>query len=137
MHRAGDLIKLNPSEQTKPFTKNTHTYAHSDETFDMVWRGLQAGRFISKDDVIGGVDYNYWRHNLADLTDEQLMRGYEGSKDCTDYMTWSVFRNLCVEQKLINAPMYREYKHKALPLKPIPNAEWRKRTAKMREELGL
>lgn len=63
----------------------------------MVWRGLQAARFISKDDAVGGTDYKYWRHQLGNLTDETLKAGLKASSEFTGVMTWSAFQKLCLD----------------------------------------
>lgn len=80
----------------------------------MVWRGLQAARFISKDDVVGGTDYRYWRAQLKDLTDDQLKAGLRASGEFSGYMTWSAFKNLCLDATR-QEPCHRQYK--ALPNK--------------------
>lgn len=83
--------------QTKPSTQSTRTYAHSDEGFDFVWRGLQAGRFIPMAQGISGVDYFYWRHQLRDLTDKHLKAGLEQTSSFKGFLTWSEFRALCMD----------------------------------------
>lgn len=62
-----------------------------------MWRGLQAGRFIEKAWIIGGMDYNYWRDNLKDLSDRHLMAGYRHSGSFRGFFTWGAFRHLCIE----------------------------------------
>ncbi len=107
---------ITSAQQTKPSTQSTRTYAHSDECFDYVWRGLQAGRFIPMAQVIGGVDYFYWRHQLRDLTDKHLKAGFDQTNSFKGYLTWSEFRTLCMDGFL----RIREQQRQAAP--PTPAA---------------
>ncbi len=47
--------------------------------------------------VIGGVDYFYWRHQLRDLTDKHLKAGFDQTNSFKGYLTWSEFRTLCMD----------------------------------------
>ena len=95
MDKTADLIKQ--TSQTKHSTRNTRTCAHSEEVFDYVWRGLQAARLLTKDMVINGVDYRYWRDNLRDLSDNYLRAGLKHSGTFIGYMGWGEFRKLCMD----------------------------------------
>lgn len=95
MKKAGEIISQ--TQRTKPSMQSTLTYAHSEETFDYVWRGLQAGRFLTKTMIIGGTDYLYWRSNLKDLNDKRLLAGFKHTSTFSGYLTWSEFRKLCIE----------------------------------------
>lgn len=114
--------------------------------FAFVWRGLQASRFISKEDTVGGTDYKYWRHQLRDLTDDQLKTGLRESQDFHGYMTLSSFRELCMRDSR-REPSHQRYK--ALPIKKMDIDRARERFDQMylenpdlcpeqhRERLGL
>ena len=99
-----------------------------------MWRGLQAARFINKDDHVGGTDYKYWRHELKDLTDEQLQAGLRHTGSFEGVMTWSAFKKLCLEATAKH-PSHKKFK--ALPCKPLSREVLRSRIAQMREELAL
>ena len=133
MQKASELIKASQTEQTKQ-QGNTSPRSHSDRVFVFVWRGLQAGRFISKDDEVGGTDYKYWQHQLRNLTDEQLQAGLRATENFEGYMTWSSFRNLCLDASRVVAS-HRPYQ--AIPQKYLEATELRSRIKKMREEVGI
>lgn len=71
--------------------------------WDKVWRGLQAGRLLTKDMVIEGTDYRYWKDQCRDLTDKQINAGYRASSTFKGYFTIGEFKSLCIEayQKLV------------------------------------
>jgi hypothetical protein len=107
MQKVTDLINQNLTGQTKLYSPNTPNYVHSEQVFDFVWRGLQAGRFIGKDEIIGGMDYKYWRKMLNDLTDEQLTKGFKATDNFKGFLTWSEFKTLCIDSCKTTAA----YKH--------------------------
>ena len=47
--------------------------------------------------IVGGPDYNYWRSQLADLTDKHLDAGLTQTNTFKGYLTWSEFRKLCMD----------------------------------------
>lgn len=97
MRQATEIINRPSTQQTKPSTENTPTYAHSEECFDYVWRGLQAARLLTKDMGIDSVDYRYWRSQLSDMTDKHLQAGFRNSGTFHGFFTWAEFRKLCIE----------------------------------------
>lgn len=65
-----------------------------------------------------GTEYKYWRHQLADLTDEKLLAGLRATRNCgveAYKLTWSDFRRLCVEATR-QEPSHRKFQ--ALPVLP-------------------
>ena len=96
MDKAANLI--NPKTlQTKPSSPSTLTFVHSEKQFDYIWRGLQAARLLTKDMVIDGTDYHYWRASLRDLSDKHLLAGLKQSQTFHGFFTWAEFRKLCVD----------------------------------------
>lgn len=61
--------------------------------------------------VISGVDYFYWRHQLRDLTDKHLKAGLEQTNSFQGFLTWSEFRKLCMDGFL----RIREQQRQAAP----------------------
>ena len=109
-------------------------YKHSEKAFIFVWRGLQAGKFLTKDEVVSGTEYKYWRRQLHDLTDEDLKAGFEATDNFSGYLTWAEFRKLCKEstKRHVSHALY-----KALPNKPMDSDVFKARMKKMREELQI
>lgn len=66
---------------------------------------------LTKDMVINGTDYRYWRENLKDMTDKHLMAGFENSGTFHGYFTWSEFRKLCVDAYMAQT----QQNHQAVP----------------------
>ena len=134
MVKVDNLIKQSLKLQTTQQSKPSETYSHSDKAFIYVWRGLQAGKFITKDEVVNGTEYKYWRRQLHDLTDEDLKAGFKATDSFTGYLTWAEFRKLCKDSTKTHAS-HRAFK--ALPNKPLDGEELRARLKKMREGLKL
>ena len=81
-----------------------------------MWLGLQAGRFLPRDMIVGGPDYNYWRSQLADLTDKHLDAGLTQTNTFKGYLTWSEFRKLCMDGYNVHQQQRRsQYKEQAVP----------------------
>jgi len=133
MQQVSRVIKQSLSSQTMQQSKPSEDYKHSEKAFVYVWRGLQSGKFLTKDEIVNGTEYKYWRRQLADLTDQDLKTGFEGTDGFDGYLTWSAFRKLCSKPR--QHASHQEFK--ALPNKPMDGDELRLRLAKMREELGL
>ena len=91
---ASDVLTNQLAGQQRP-TQPSREFSHDEGTFAKIWRGLQAGKYISKDEVAGGKDYHYWRHQLRDMTDPQLVAGLEATARFDGFLTWSEFRKLC------------------------------------------
>ena len=89
--------------------------------FAWVWRGLQAGKKVSKDELVGGTDYKYWRYQLKDLTDTELKKGFESTVGFDGFLGWSEFRNLCKEATRIE-PSFRISNEKRLKTGKAPDA---------------
>lgn len=136
MQTVGEIIKANQIGPTKPFTENTRTYAHSERVFDYVWRGLQAARFITKDEVVDGTDYRYWRQMLRDLRDDQLLKGFRGTEDFTGYLTWSEFRQMCTHVDRVE-PSHKPFALPAPKGEKMTPAERQEMMKKLRAELGV
>ena len=77
--------------------------------------------------MVNGTDYKFWRVNLADLTDQQLVAGLEGTKEFHGFLTWAEFRALCVDStKQLLA--YRQY---------LPPPDRVKLTSEQRKERSM
>ena len=63
---------------------------------------------LTKDMVIDGVDYRYWKEQLNDLTDRHLKAGLKQSGTFTGYMGWGEFRKLCNEGMAIEMAQNRQ-----------------------------
>ena len=86
----------------KQSESHSNEYNHREGKFVEIWRKLQAGKFISKIEVVDGTDYKFWRHNLKDLTDKQLDCGVKGTSFFQGYLTWAAFRKLCIDYARID-----------------------------------
>lgn len=118
-------INLQASLQTKPQSQPSNG-CNSEQTFITVWRGLQSGRYIPKSELVDGTEYKYWKHQLADMTDEQLLGGLKATKDCdveAYKLTWSKFREICLQSKKAHAS---HQVFKALPHKRTDPEQARK-----------
>ena len=134
MEQVDKLIKQSLKLQTTQQSKPSETYSNSDKAFIYVWRGLQAGKFITKDEVVNGTEYKYWRRQLHDLTDEDLKTGFKATDSFTGYLTWAEFRKLCKD----STKTHESHKQfKALPHKSMDKDELKARIAKMRQETGI
>ena len=74
-----------------------------------------------------------WANALADLNMNELAIGLNKAKDFKDYLTMGDFREMCKIPK--GHASFRRYK--ALPIKSVGADEHHRRTAQMKEELGL
>ena len=97
MKTVGQVLSQSQTGQTRQSWTRSVTYSHSEQQFIEIWRGLQAAKFLTKDELVNGTDYKYWRANLHDMTDEQLVLGLDASRNFHGFMTWSEFRKLCVD----------------------------------------
>lgn len=133
MDKVGQLVDQKP--QTKP---SETTYRSSEQTFAMVWRGLQAARLISRDggSNVGGTDYLYWRSFLRDLSAAQLEAGLKAAPNFEGYLTVGAFKTLCLQAyntgvRYSPIPPTRQLEQKA-----IPKDEWRRRMDKLKAFLA-
>jgi len=115
-------------------TQQDQPSSNSEKVFIYVWRGLQAAKFLAKDEVVGGTEYKYWRQMLKDTTDEQLLGGFRATENFHGYLTWSEFKSLCVQSTKREA-CHRPFA--ALPYKAMDKETLRARLAKMKQELAL
>ena len=103
---------LSQKTQTTQYSgKNTHTYSHTNDVFDYVWRGLQSGKFISEKWLVNQTEYHFWKVQLRDLTDKHLKAGLEQTSSFKGFLTWSEFRALCMDGYL----RIREQERQAIP----------------------
>lgn len=93
---------------------------------------MQAGRFVTKEEHVGGTEFKYWQQVLKDLTDEELINGLKGTAEFRGYLTWGEFKKLCLDKP--EKPI--EY-YQPLPRPKLPPEEIKERMRKLREELGL
>lgn len=66
---------------------------------------------LTKDMVINGTDYRYWRENLSDLTDNQLLAGFKNSGSFHGFFTWAELRKLCVDAYMRQTELNRRSVH--------------------------
>ena len=75
-----------------------------------------------------------WKEDLADLSEVELITGWRKAKDHRGYLEFGQFREMC------KIPVMRESFRNNLP-PPVEGAigkeEHNKRTAKMKQEMGL
>lgn len=62
---------------------------------------------LTKDMVIDGTEYRYWKDQCKDLSDKHLMAGYRAAGNFKGYFTIGEFRKLCIDARQVQVEQAR------------------------------